>query len=564
MAEIAQTPSVRTKSARQPRRPLRRIAITDASLITAGITTGLTRITIGLAAPARALGEAGGEGAAQTSIARRAAGGAVWVVLAFGAGKVLGFLTNIILARLLTPGDFGLVSFAMILIGAFTLLQDSGDGLALIYTRADIKLIGGTALTINLLTALLLFAVTAVGSILMAWLSGAAITQPIVVALAFGPIVGGWVGASGGADEGPGLSPQVPARRGAVDHRRAGRGDAGAARLRVWSLVASYLAKSFTTTAMLWYLSPYRPRPRFDLPIARDLLRYGQHLALVGDRLRGDERRLLHRGTHPGSRSLGIYTLAFMIGTLPSALIAQQIAAATFPALSGLRQRPQELSRLFSDSFTLSGAVSAALGAAIFIGLPVLVGPLLGAKWLPIIGPLRILTIFGVIRALEFGFSPFYRAIGRPQLMWIASLLRLVVLTPALLWAVRSGIASVAWMQIAIWPAVHPAEYRHRGALGWHLARRRPLAARRAATARAGCAGRDCGGGLSGARAVAPAAKPLRRDGACRCRGRGATGGRDRLEPDAAGGRSGAAGAVRGAVAPVGWRYSSGSQCNSA
>ena len=55
----------------------------------------------------------GRDGAAESGeafarVARRAAGGAAWVLAAFAAGKLLGFGTNIVLARLLTPADFGL------------------------------------------------------------------------------------------------------------------------------------------------------------------------------------------------------------------------------------------------------------------------------------------------------------------------------------------------------------------------------------------------------------------------------------------------------------------------
>ena len=119
-------------------------------------------ITFDRAATARVArrGEAVPEHAA---IARRAADGAFWTLLAYAAGRFLGFGTNIALARLLAPADFGLVSFAMILIGAFLLLQDLGVGAALVYTKADIKKVGGTALTINLATALLLFVVTGLG-----------------------------------------------------------------------------------------------------------------------------------------------------------------------------------------------------------------------------------------------------------------------------------------------------------------------------------------------------------------------------------------------------------------
>lgn len=464
MAEATQPAGVQAAPAFQPSSEGAGPAVTHASLITAGRTSAAN------AAPATV--ERGG------SVARRAAGGAIWVMLAFAAGKALGFLTNIVLARLLTPGDFGLVSFAMILIGAFTLLQDLGVGAALVYNRDDVKKVAGTALTINLATALVLFAITVAGSVLMARLSGAAITETIVVVLAFGLIV-----TAAGSVQGAVLMKELAFRRkflpDVVPLLVAGLVAVGMALLGfgVWSLVASYLAKSVTTTLLLWVLAPYRPRPGFSLPVARELLRYGRHISLssvIGFGVMNVDYFLV--GHMLGSRALGIYTLAFMVGTLPSTLVGQQIATATFPALSGLRHKPQELARLFGDAFAISGALATALASGIFVVIPVLVGPVLGPKWFAIITPLRILTIFGVLRALEYAFSPLYRAIGRPQIMWWLSLLRLIILAPALLLVVRSGINGVAVMQGAVglpFIGLHLAVVAHllglRGAALWRL-----------------------------------------------------------------------------------------------
>ncbi len=385
-------------------------------------------------------------------VARRAAGGAFWVLVAFAAGKVLGFGTNIVLARLLTPADFGLVSFAMILIGAFLLLQDLGVGPALIYSRRDIAAVGGTALTLNVATALGLFLLTLLGSSIYAAFGQSETIAMIVVLLAFGLVIT----AAGSVQSAlltkelafrkkliPDVTPLIISGCVSVGLALAGWG--------VWSLVAGYLAKNLTTTLLLWALSPVRPWPRFDRAVARELLGYGGHISLasvVGFAVMNVDYLIIGRVL--GAGPLGLYTLAFMIGTLPSTLIGQQIATAIFPAYSRIRNSPTALNRLFGNVFAISATLSIALGAAVLVGAPTIVGPILGAKWLGIVGPLRILAIFGVLRAIEFTFSPLYRAIGRPEIMWVSSLIRLVVLAPLLYLATGYGVNGVAVVQAVV------------------------------------------------------------------------------------------------------------------
>src|SRR5688572_29892204 len=87
---------------------------------------------------------------------RKAVDGALWIFLAFATSKLLAVLTNIFLARLLSPHDFGTVAFAMLLIGAFTLVQDLGLSASIVHSKRDIRELAPTALTLNVIAALLL------------------------------------------------------------------------------------------------------------------------------------------------------------------------------------------------------------------------------------------------------------------------------------------------------------------------------------------------------------------------------------------------------------------------
>ena len=420
------------------------LTITHASLITPGLAF--------LVSPRAAVVTVTDESPATSGMARRVAGGAFWTLLAFAVGKGLGFGTNIVLARLLDPADFGVVSFAMVLIGAFLLLQDLGVGAAIVYSKADIGRIGGTALTVNLVTALALFVVTALISGVVAAFTDSDQLAAIVVALAFG-----LVATAAGSVQAALLTKELAFRRKFIPDvvplflsaivsivlAFLGYG--------VWSLVWGYLAKSLSATIALWIIAPARPLPRFTWPIARDLLRYGRHISLssvVGFAVMNVDYFIV--GHRLGTASLGLYTLAFTVASLPSTIIGQQIATVTFPAYTRLRSSPDRLAKLFGDTFTLTAALSIAFGAAIWVGMPTLIGPLLGAKWLAISGPLRILTIFGVVRAIEFTFSSLYRAIGRPEIMWMSSAVRLAVIVPALLWATGGGIERVALVEVIV------------------------------------------------------------------------------------------------------------------
>ena len=65
--------------------------------------------------------------------------GSAWAVFGYGSTNVLSLVTTIVLARLLVPSDFGLVSLTLTLLAVAHLAQESGLGAALIVHKRDLR-----------------------------------------------------------------------------------------------------------------------------------------------------------------------------------------------------------------------------------------------------------------------------------------------------------------------------------------------------------------------------------------------------------------------------------------
>jgi O-antigen/teichoic acid export membrane protein/4-amino-4-deoxy-L-arabinose transferase-like glycosyltransferase len=380
------------------------------------------------------------------AVARRTAGGAAWVFAAYVAYRALGFLTNLVLARLLSPAEFGLVSFAMIMIGASALLQDVGVPAALIYSRRDIHTIAGTALTINVVVATLLVAVVVLASPVLASLGGDALIGPIVMVLAAGLIV-----TSLGSVQNAMLVKQMSFRRkflpDVVPSLASGVLSIFLALFGfgVWSLVSGHIARTASSTLLLWRLSPVRPRPTFDRSVAAELLKYGRHISfasVLGFAVANVDYFIV--GYMLGTTELGLYTMAYILATMPAYTIGQVVSTVAFPAFSQLRNDPEELFRFFSKVFGAVCAVAMPVGVIIYIGAPAYANVILGSKWAGIVAPLQILSFFGVMLSLDYCSGAAYKASGRPDWMWRWTLVKLAILVPLMVFMARFGIAGIA------------------------------------------------------------------------------------------------------------------------
>ncbi len=379
------------------------------------------------------------------NLGNRAARGSAWTMIALLIGRALSFASNLVLARMLSPADFGLVSFAMLLVNAFGVVQDLGTQAAVIYSGRDPQRTAATALTLNVVVAALLFVGMETGAPLLAAFGGSADVTPVARALAIGLVVTalGQVqdalfvrrlafGKKVIAD----VLPLFASATVSIIAALAGWG--------AWSLVAGYLVKALANTGLLWGLSPNRLWPGFDRTVAAELIGYGKHVSATGIiAFGGLNTDYLVVQRFLGMEALGIYTMAFVIGSLPSTILARGIGRPLFAAYSRARSDASALAALFENGLLVVSALAFPVGIMVIVGAP-LIPTLVGDKWAAAVLPLQILVIWSVAACIRAPFPSLLKAVGRPDLEWKISVAGTVALPTFIAGAVWFGIAGVA------------------------------------------------------------------------------------------------------------------------
>src|SRR5215213_2675383 len=89
------------------------------------------------------------------NLASAAMQGTSWFYFAFYSGKLIVFISTIVLARLLTKDDYGIVGYALAITGFLDVIKDLGIGSSVIYHK-DEK-VADTAFWLSMATGVLLF-----------------------------------------------------------------------------------------------------------------------------------------------------------------------------------------------------------------------------------------------------------------------------------------------------------------------------------------------------------------------------------------------------------------------
>jgi PST family polysaccharide transporter len=337
---------------------------------------------------------------------------------ALAQALTLGFY--LVLARLATPDDFGVLAAGSILVGIGTLFAEAGMMSALIQRRDRIDEAASTAVVATLVGGLILS----------------------LLALALAPLIGLYFGRSEVTLVAAAMSgwlllqaatvvPDALMQRRFSFVRRVVVEPGGAAAfgvtaviataqgLGVWGLVLGMYALGVTQVALAWGLARWRPSPRLvSYEMWRELIRFGRHV-MSAEFIRriAAELDAALVGRFLGTAPLGQYRYARRFAVLPLAAIVNVAAYVLLPALARLageeaRFRPALLRAL---RWTSLGAMPASL-VLLPLGEPLAV-LLLGEEWRQAGRALAALCLYGAGGAVVSVASEAFKAWGRPELL---------------------------------------------------------------------------------------------------------------------------------------------------
>jgi O-antigen/teichoic acid export membrane protein len=147
-------------------------------------------------------------------------------------------------------------------------------------------------------------------------------------------------------------------------------------------------------------------------------------------------------GTSLGSAQLGYYALAFTWGSFICLFLQDTVCNVLLPTLAGIQDNTAAMRRWFLKTVDLVALVAVAVNSVLFVNAHYFLVTLLGkgsSKWVPAETALKILCIYGMARAVIEVAGPLLMARGETKTLFRASSLVGVVEVVLLLRALRSG-----------------------------------------------------------------------------------------------------------------------------
>ena len=363
------------------------------------------------------------------------------------AGNLLNLMATVVLARLLTPADFGLVAMVTVVIGFTIMLRDLGLSSAMIQ-REDL---GhgqvSTLFWVNAAAGLFLTLLIMACAPLIAWFYGRPQLVSVTLALATLSML-----------DGLSIQHQALLRRqlrmvalAVIDLLSLLAGILTAIVLAwrgagFWSLVAMQIASMTMRTALTWLTSGWRPDWSANLAEVRGMLAFGGQLTgarMVNYASRNVDKLLI--GKFWSAQELGVYAKAFAGSVVAFEKAIHSLSRVAVPTLSRLQDDPARFRTYFQTAVLLLATVALPVAAALILEAEAAVRMVLGAQWLATIPLLKILAAVAVAHLLAGPIRWGLVSLGRGErlLRWrtFEALAKVIGIAIGLRW----GVIGIAW-----------------------------------------------------------------------------------------------------------------------
>lgn len=349
---------------------------------------------------------------------QKVAGGLFWSYGERIMAQLVSLIVSIVLARLLDPENYGVISIVMIFITFCDAIVTGGFGNAIVQKKDADELDVNTMLCCSVATSILLYIIifcaapyiaffynmpiirsilrvlglrlliSGVNSIQRAWIQKRMLFKRFFISTSFGTIVSAVVG---------------------ISMAYMGKG--------AWALVGQYLTNSFIDTAVLLITNDWKPRLQFSWKRAKEMLSYGWKVLVttVVYTIEGDLRSLII-GKKFGSADLAYYDQGKKFPNLLVTNINTSISNVMFPVLSESQNDPTRLKQLCRRAvrigiYLLSPLLIGLMGVA-----DTFVIAILSEKWAPCIPFLRILTLVFLVRPFTTTCQQSILSVGRSDI----------------------------------------------------------------------------------------------------------------------------------------------------
>lgn len=306
------------------------------------------------------------------SLKQKTVKGVAWTSLDQMATLGFGFVIGVILARILSPDDYGLLAMIAVFNAIAFAFINSGFGNALVRKPDLTENDNSTAFYFNIVAGVVMAGVIWLIAPLVAKFYDKAILSQLLRVEGLLLIISSFTIVQNAqlsralnfkAKMIINVTSQVLA--GVIAIVAAYRG------FGVWSLVIQHIASGIIRMILLWVLSPWRPRGRWSKKSFGYLWGYGSKLLASGllDTVYGNIYPIII-GKFYSAAELGQYTRATHYAYMPSKGLTGVLQQVTFPVLSQIQENTEHLANSYRRMLRLS----------VFVVFPIMIGMLALAR----------------------------------------------------------------------------------------------------------------------------------------------------------------------------------------
>ncbi len=372
--------------------------------------------------------------------------GILWNGISQFSIQIFQFITIIILARLLTPEDFGIIGLATLFTGLISVINELGMSAAIIQRKDISDTHMSTSFWASICMGITLFILTVVISPFVADFFNEELIRPILIVSSIGLVIGSF-----GVVQRALLEKNIDFKNITVIEICAAFGSGTISILLaikgfgVWSIVLGSVSGTFISIVILWKISKWRPSLKFSFKHFKELFSFGSNVAgsqlLNYIAMRVD---YLIIGKMLGTTSLGYYSLARMITSLPVQKVSWSVMRVTFPAFSSVQDNRDVLKKGYLNVIKYVSLITFPMLAGIFVVAPEFIHTFYGTKWIPVIALVQILTIQGAIVSVSAMTGTIQYAKGRSDIQFKWQIFTAIIMTIAVLIGSNYGITGVA------------------------------------------------------------------------------------------------------------------------
>lgn len=356
--------------------------------------------------------------------------GISWMSIFRIVTRALSFLKIAVLARVLTPSQFGVFGIASLVLALLEILTETGVNIILIQAKKDIKEYIDSAWVVSIIRGIIVSVAIIISSPFIASFFKTPDALGILLLISMVSLIRGFINPA-----------EVKFRKelnfsyefwfrsfiflvdsvvaiffALVTHS-------------VYSLVFGLLAGAIVEVAISFVLIRPIPKLKFKTDYLKELLHKGKWITAYGIfNYFGENGDNIVVGRVLGSSALGIYQMAYKISILPISEVSDVISQVVFPVYTKIEGDTERLIKAYFKTMVMIIMGVFTVGGIIFLFPVEVVRIILGPQWLSAVPVLKILAIYGILRTIAGPSSALFLSKGKQNYIAVMAFTRFTVL----------------------------------------------------------------------------------------------------------------------------------------